>query len=115
MARQAKALFAPGVITCSPGVLAALKRAGVAGLDLLCRHLTGDWGDVDARQRGRNKWAAKNGRRRIVSRYPLPDAEVVVITIAVHNPRKRLTTFYLSSELLSQKRRILNGQEKTTT
>jgi hypothetical protein len=41
-------LFALGRVVATPGALSALEEAAVEPLDLLRRHVMGDWGEVSA-------------------------------------------------------------------
>ncbi len=68
----ASALFPVGRLLGTPGAEAALKEAGVPLADLLVRHLTGDWGDLDEEDRKMNDEAVANGEDRIFSAYTLP-------------------------------------------
>ncbi len=40
--------FEPGVVVATPGALALLAATGTDPTELLRRHLSGDWGEVDA-------------------------------------------------------------------
>jgi hypothetical protein len=51
MSKTGKVLFSPGHIVATPAALDSLMVAGVDVLELLGRHLTGDWGDVDEHDR----------------------------------------------------------------
>lgn len=72
-----------GRVVATPGALAVLEDAGTEALDLLRRHVAGDWGEVpacDARENGRS---VRNGWR-ILSSYPVREAgqRVWIITEA---------------------------------
>jgi len=91
-----KALFHFGQVVATPGALRELQAEAVDVLDLLARHVTGDWGEVDAHDRQANDDGVKHGGR-IVSVYPvpgIPDGRVWVITEA----DRSATTVLLPSE-----------------
>ena len=65
-----KPLFTPGLVVATPGALAAI---GISGDDLsiyLSRHQSGDWGDIDARDRNENQLSLEHGSR-LMSVYTL--------------------------------------------
>ena len=88
------ARFAVGRVVATPGAMDALQAAGVDALALLARHVTGDWGDVDAQDAQENEFSI--GRHlRILSAYALPDgARVWVLTEA----DRSMTTILLPGE-----------------
>ena len=67
-------LFPSGRLLTTPGAEEALKEANVSLLDLLSRHLKGDWGDLDADDKRMNNEAVKSGEDRIFSSYDLPES-----------------------------------------
>ncbi len=71
--------FALGRIVATPGALALLD-AGEVG-ELLGRHASGDWGDLDAHDRRENGRALKTGAR-IFSAYETSAGRVWIITEA---------------------------------
>jgi hypothetical protein len=74
--------FQPGQLVATPSALEALRRSGYSPLDLLARHLTGDWGEVDEHDRLENEFSLKNGLR-LMSVYSLKDGtRIWVITEA---------------------------------
>ena len=73
------ARFALGRVVATPGALELVGPEGVYGL--LRRHAAGDWGDLDAHDRGENSRALKTGAR-IFSAYETPAGRVWVITEA---------------------------------
>lgn len=86
--------FQPGQIVATPGALEALRRSGDSPLDLLVRHLTGDWGKVDEHDRLENEFAVQN-HLSLLSVYSLRDGNRIwVITEA----DRSLTTFLLPEE-----------------
>ena len=65
-----KPLFPLGQIVGTPGAIEALNQAGQDPLDLLTRHVTGDWGELDEEDRAENDFSVKNNLR-ILSAYTL--------------------------------------------
>ncbi len=61
--------FPLGRVVATPGALELVGPEGVYGL--LRRHAAGDWGDLDAHDRGENLRALKTGAR-IFSAYETP-------------------------------------------
>ena len=88
------ARFAPGQIVATPGALAALQEAGDRPADLLRRHLSGDWGEVDEHDRRENEYSLQHGLR-LLSAYTLADGtKLWIITEADRSS----TTLLLPSE-----------------
>lgn len=72
--------FPPGQIVTTPGADEALATARVRPMELVGRHLAGDWGDMGEEDKKANDDAVKNGGR-IFSGYILPSGKKVwVIT-----------------------------------
>ncbi len=71
----------PGRIVATPGALEVLALAGVEPHELLRRHLSGDWGELDAHDRRENARSLKHGFR-VLSSYPVGGQKVWVITEA---------------------------------
>ncbi len=71
----------PGRIVATPGALEVLEEAGVEPHELLRRHLSGDWGELDAHDRRENARSLKHGFR-VLSSYPVGGQKVWVITEA---------------------------------
>lgn len=95
--------FPPGKISYSPQAQEALQRLGTSGLVFLKRHISGDWGDVDAKRSQVNAVMASGGRGKdkdiqIISRYTLADGQTVIMisTRHVHTPGKRRTEITLA-------------------
>jgi hypothetical protein len=65
-----KPLFRLGQITATPGAAALLESTGTDVLDLLMRHVKGDFGDVSADDANANMAAVRHGGR-ILSSYRL--------------------------------------------
>jgi hypothetical protein len=60
--------FNPGQGVATPGALAALEASGESLFDYLTRHLSGDWGDVNAEDALENELSLKHGWR-LLSAY----------------------------------------------
>jgi hypothetical protein len=60
--------FNPGQVVATPGALAALEASGESLFDYLTRHLSGDWGDVNAEDSQENELSLKYGWR-LLSAY----------------------------------------------
>ena len=71
----------PGRIVATPGALEVLEEAGVEPRELLRRHLSGDWGELDAHDRRENARSLKHGFR-VLSSYPVGRQKVWIITEA---------------------------------
>ncbi len=73
----------PGRIVATPGALEVLEEAGVEPHELLTRHLSGDWGELDAHDRRENERSLKHGFR-VLSSYPVGEdgQKVWIITEA---------------------------------
>ena len=63
-----KPLFTLGQVVATPGVLAALEKAGQQPGDFLARHVSGDWGEVDAHDIKENEFSLQQGFR-LLSAY----------------------------------------------
>jgi len=91
---MSKPLFKLGQIVSTPGALEEMKLAGVNGLELLARHVRGDWGEVDEHDARENDFSVENGFR-ILSAYTLETGvKVWIITEA----NRSATTFLLPEE-----------------
>lgn len=66
-----KRLFKLGQTVATPGALALMEKYKVDGAYLLSRHITGDWGDLEAEDKAMNDKAVKTGEDRIFSSYNL--------------------------------------------
>ncbi len=79
--------FNPGRLLITPGAMEFLERAGVDPLELLGRHLTGDWGCVCQEDREANNDATaheddEDRQARVLSAYETTLGRVWVITEA---------------------------------
>ncbi len=78
--RQPK--FSPGQIVATPAALATLEEYNCSPLDLLARHLSGDWGSVPVEDASLNDSALQSGGR-LLSNYSIgPDTRIWLITEA---------------------------------
>ena len=96
--------FDPGRFVMTPGAMEAIASARQRPSDFLHRHITGDWGDLDARDTRANESAMKTGLR-LLSSYETAAGETLwVITEAVdiehggRPDRRELTTILLPSD-----------------
>jgi len=87
-------LFKPGQVVATPGALDAMQRNNCESLDLLTRHISGDWGVVPKEDDKANQDALKNGER-ILSSYPLLDGSRIWI---ITERDRSATTFLLPEE-----------------
>jgi hypothetical protein len=86
--------FNPGQIVATPGALRAMEEAGVSPASLLARHLSGDWGELDAEDIRENEFSLVHGFR-LLSAYRLSNGtKIWIITEADRSS----TTFLLPSE-----------------
>ena len=86
--------FKPGRILATPGALEVIADAQVSIIDLLIRHLRGDWGDLPDSDRQQNEQAVTAGQR-IVSNYVLPGGRTVWL---ITEADRFATTFLLPGE-----------------
>jgi hypothetical protein len=70
-----------GRVVATPAALATLEEAGVAPRDLLARHQSGDWGDLEAFDQRENARALLTGVR-ILSAYRTPAGKIWIVTEA---------------------------------
>jgi hypothetical protein len=74
-------LFPMGCVLITPGALDLLAEIGLNPAALLRRHLTGDWGDLDAEDKQSNRAALRQGTR-ILSASRVAGRKFWVITEA---------------------------------
>lgn len=86
-------LFDPGQLVATPGALNHLALHGCTPSALIGRHLSGDWGDLDIRDRKLNDEAVVGGDR-IFSAYAIAGLKLYVIT----EWDRSYTTVLLASE-----------------
>ena len=80
--------FQPGTVVATVGALEVATNEQIAGL--LARHLSGDWGDVDAEDAKANETALKHGMR-ILSSYRVGSSKLWLITEADRSATTVLT------------------------
>ena len=74
-----RALFDMGQIVATPGALAELGRIERHPVQLLARHVEGDWGNLDEHDVKENELSLEKGYR-LFSAYNIEDARFYVIT-----------------------------------
>jgi hypothetical protein len=90
-----KALFPLGQIVSTPGAVRALMDEGCGTTDLLVRHVSGDWGDLDSEDRKENDFAVPRSLR-ILSSYRLTRTNVRIWVITEAD--RSVTTLLLPEE-----------------
>jgi hypothetical protein len=90
-----KAKFHPGQIVATPGALEALQNAGQTPHEFLVRHLSGDWGDLDAADRSLNDAAVIDGSRILSAYTTRKDERLWVITEAADDHGRRASSCLL--------------------
>jgi hypothetical protein len=86
-------LFPMGQIVATPGAIALLDRVPASGLELILRHVSGDFGVVDEEDRKANCDAIREGTR-VLSAYEVLGERLWIITEA----DRSVTTLLLPSE-----------------
>lgn len=93
--------FSLGQIVATPGALAALENAGIAPIEFLQRHSSGDWGELCNEDKQANACALKTGAR-LMSSYTISgETKLWIITDAVINEatgERQATTLLLPEE-----------------
>ena len=90
-----KAKFSLGVIVATPGAWHALSALHEDPPHYLGRHVTGDWGELDAQDRRSNEEALRLGHR-LLSAYTLVDKETKIWIITEAD--RSATTILLPDE-----------------
>lgn len=85
--------FAPGMVHITSGADQLLSDAGLEPIELVLRHVRGDWGDLDDFDKESNERALAT-RNQIRSVYQLTHGKCYVVTEVGHT----YTTIYLPSE-----------------
>ncbi len=86
--------FDLGQVVATPAAIVAIEFAHASAIELLQRHVTGDWGDLSAEDKALNDRAIEKGER-IVSAYTLADEERLSI---ITEGDRSVTTMLLVSE-----------------
>ena len=85
-------LFKPGRVMATPAALEAIEQSGQSVWEFLTRHLAGDWGNVDARDKAANDEALRDGSR-VLSAYRLNSGkDIWIITEAQDETGNRAAT-----------------------
>jgi len=94
MGKNIVALFELGKLLATPGSNAAMMEAGQDPLELVQRHVTGDWSELDEHDQAENQFSIKHDLR-ILSAYTLSTGvKMWIITEA----DRSATTFLLPQE-----------------
>ena len=91
---EPKLLFTTEWVVGTPGALQAIEEAELHPLDLLMRHMTGDWGELADEDKQENELALER-ELRILSAYRL---ETGVKVWLITEADRSVTTFLLPSE-----------------
>lgn len=95
---EVEPLFSLGQVVGTPGAIAILEQHGIQPVDLLSRHVRGDWGDLDRHDHLANNLAVMDGSR-IFSSYVIGVREkIYVITEATSDSGIRASTCVLRPE-----------------
>jgi hypothetical protein len=95
-----KIRFDPGKVVMTPGAMETIASARQRPSDFLQRHITGDWGELDAHDTRANESAMRSGLR-LLSAYKTAEGEDLwIITEAIDiqagdDPAKRAMTTLL--------------------
>ena len=87
-------LFPLGRLLATPGALALLEQINKSPLELLSRHLRGDWGDLDQVDKTENELSLEYGFR-LMSSYPITETEKLWI---ITQADRSVTTLLLPEE-----------------
>ena len=79
---ERKPLFDLGQLVATPGALAALEKTGQTAMDLLSRHVRGDWGDLPKEDKDENHLSLEKGFRLLSSYRTTAGDKLWVITEA---------------------------------
>ena len=92
--QQPEPRFPLGQLVATPGALAALEEAEQDPLELITRHVTGDWGNLEEEDKQENEFSV-NRQLRILSAYKLPTGDKIWI---ITEADRSATTLLLPSE-----------------
>ncbi|KDB08045.1 hypothetical protein LIG30_2844 [Burkholderia sp. lig30] len=99
--------FKLGRIFATPDALEVIAKAQVSIIDLLIRHVRGDWGELSESDRQQNELSIEAGLR-LLSNYHLPDqTRILVITEwdRSHTTIERLDEVVITSRKTAPARR----------
>jgi hypothetical protein len=77
-----KPLLALGQVVATPGALNSMTELNIAPLELIHRHVTGDWGDLGAEDQQQNLLAIRSGLRIFASYKLSASTKIWIITEA---------------------------------
>ncbi len=83
--------FDLGRVYATPGAMRAIEEAGQTPGDFLQRHLSNDWGEMDAHDSRLNDRALESGEDRIFSAYLLGDGVTNIWIIIIWNQMSSAT------------------------
>ncbi|MDW9227216.1 putative type I restriction-modification system methyltransferase subunit [Burkholderia cepacia] len=86
--------FKLGRIFATPAALEAIADAHVSIIDLLIRHMRGDWGELSESDRQQNELSVDTGLR-LLSSYVLPNSQTVWV---ITEWNRSATTFLLPGD-----------------
>ncbi|GIW93921.1 MAG: hypothetical protein KatS3mg110_1962 [Pirellulaceae bacterium] len=99
MERSEQKKFELGEVYATPGALEALLDAGQQPIELLSRHVAGDWGEVDAEDWQSNDKALQSGARLLSAHRTRKGVVLWIITEAANRRGIRpRTTLLLPDE-----------------
>lgn len=75
---MSRPLFSLGQVVATPGALRCLAAAGISPLELLEKHIQGEWGDLGPQDYAANQRALTDGSR-ILSAYSLGNGQRIWI------------------------------------
>ena len=84
-----------GQLVATPGALEALAQSGQTPDFFLIKHLSGDFGDLDAEDRAANDQALRDGSRLLSAYRTLKGVKIWIITEAVGDDGQRASTCIL--------------------
>jgi len=86
------AKFQPGTVVATPGAIEVLAESGQDAGFFLDKHLSGDWGEVDAEDQKANDQALIDGSRLLSSYRTLKGVVIWVLTEAEGDDGQRAST-----------------------
>ena len=90
-------LFRTGQVVATPGALRTLEQAGVNPMDLLTRHVLGDFGDMCEEDREANRQAVALGGR-VLSSYAIGAGVIATKVWIITEWDRSSTTVLLPSD-----------------